>query len=133
MSKSTLLLAARFKALSEPTRLDLLALLLHHGELCVCDLEAVLGVSQSNCSRHLRTLAQAGLVEWRRVGVWVHYRIADASSSDTRTLLDLTRALLDPEHTASLLARLAQRLSEKGEPSLCGRRTCVSCEKEPGT
>jgi len=131
MPNPTQQLAARFKALSEPTRLDILTLLLNHGELCVCDLEAVVGVCQSNCSRHLRYLAHAGLVDWRRVGVWVHYRVADMPNPEARALLDVTRALLDPERTSALLAKLAQRLVEKGEPTLCGRKDACSSPTPP--
>jgi len=131
MPTPTQQLATRFKALSEPTRLDILALFLNHGELCVCDLEAVLGICQSNCSRHLRTLAHAGLVDARRVGVWVHYRVTDAPSPEAAALLTVARELLDPARTADLMARLARRLVEKGEPTLCGRRDLPSDPSSP--
>ena len=64
-----------FKALGDETRLQILALLLEHGELCVCDIENVIGASQSKTSRHLRYLLHAGLVQDRREGVWQHYSI----------------------------------------------------------
>ncbi len=49
-------LAQVFRALADETRLEMLALVMSHGELCVCDLEQVLGISQSKSSRHLRYL-----------------------------------------------------------------------------
>jgi len=67
--------ARLFKALSDETRLRILALL-QGGELCVCDLMAVLELPQSTVSRHLATLRNAGLVEDRRQGVWMYYRLA---------------------------------------------------------
>ena len=67
-------LAQTFKALADETRLRILALLTH-GELCVCDLMAVLQLPQSTVSRHLAYLRNAGLVDDRRQGVWMYYRL----------------------------------------------------------
>ncbi|MCA8947537.1 MAG: metalloregulator ArsR/SmtB family transcription factor, partial [Planctomycetes bacterium] len=64
-----------FKALADETRLAIMALLLEHGELCVCDIEQAIGATQSKTSRHLRYLLHAGLVQDRREGVWVHYSL----------------------------------------------------------
>ncbi len=61
-----------FKALSDETRLRILCLLLD-GELCVCDLMAVLQLPQSTVSRHLSYLKNAGWVNDRRCGVWMYY------------------------------------------------------------
>jgi ArsR family transcriptional regulator len=63
------------KALSDPARLRIVALLTH-GELCVCHIESALGLTQSNTSRHLSVLRSAGIVEPRREGGWVFYRLA---------------------------------------------------------
>lgn len=65
-------LARTFKALSEPTRLRILALLSHR-ELCVGELEYLLEVSQTNVSRHLDKLRSVGLVTSRKQAQWVHY------------------------------------------------------------
>jgi ArsR family transcriptional regulator len=67
--------AQLFKALSDETRLRILSLLTA-GELCVCDLMAVLDLPQSTVSRHLAYLRNSGLVEDRRQGVWMYYRLA---------------------------------------------------------
>jgi ArsR family transcriptional regulator len=64
-----------FAALSHDTRLRSLLLLLRHGELCVCELTHAVGASQPHMSRHLASLREAGLVEDRREGLWIHYRI----------------------------------------------------------
>jgi DNA-binding transcriptional ArsR family regulator len=69
-----------FKALGDPTRLRIVKLL-ERGELCVCQLMSVLGMGQSRISRHLSILKQAGLIEDRRAGKWVHYRPCCRDSS----------------------------------------------------
>lgn len=65
------------KALADSTRLRILRVLQELGELCVCDVETGLDVSQSRASRHMTMLRQAGLVQDRRDGAWVYYRIAE--------------------------------------------------------
>jgi ArsR family transcriptional regulator len=64
-----------FKALGEATRVRIVALLAH-GELCVCHLESALALPQPTISRQLAVLRSAGIVEQRRQGIWVHYRLA---------------------------------------------------------
>src|SRR3989454_4867753 len=67
--------AARwFHALSDATRIEIVALL-SHGERCVCELQHALGAAQSRLSFHLKTLKEAGLVTDRREGRWVHYAL----------------------------------------------------------
>jgi ArsR family transcriptional regulator len=68
-------LAARgFQALADETRLRILELL-RDGERCVCDIQDLLGTSQSGLSFHLKTLKEAGLLLDRRQGRWVYYRL----------------------------------------------------------
>jgi ArsR family transcriptional regulator len=68
-------LAQLHKALGDPTRLRIVHLLARRGELCVCDVESILAVSQSKASRHLNYLKQAGVLEDRRDRAWVYYRL----------------------------------------------------------
>jgi ArsR family transcriptional regulator len=68
-----------FKALADATRLRILGLLLS-GEVCVCHIHESLKISQPKASRHLAYLRHAGLVETRRDGLWVHYRMAPLSN-----------------------------------------------------
>ncbi len=68
------------KALSDPSRLRALAAL-RHGELCVCQLIALLHLAPSTVSRHLLILHQADLVESRKKGRWVYYRLTREPSS----------------------------------------------------
>lgn len=68
-------LAHTFKALSDPIRLRIVLLLQAEGELCVCDLMAVLKLPQSTVSRHLAYLKRSYWVDGRRDGVWMHYQL----------------------------------------------------------
>jgi ArsR family transcriptional regulator len=74
------------KALADATRLRILALLLR-GEVCVCHIHESLGIPQPKASRHLAYLRRAGLVETRKDGQWVHYRLATLPDAVGRTLL----------------------------------------------
>ncbi len=64
-----------FSILSDPTRLRVLMLIQAEGELCVCELTYSLRESQPKISRHLALMREAGVVEARRAGTWMHYRI----------------------------------------------------------
>jgi len=101
-------LADTFKALSDETRLEMIALLLENEELCVCDFVGALGLTQSKASRHLRYLYNAGLVKDRRAGVWIHYRLAPDLSAARRELVDALRQALAEEELDDLRRRLAE-------------------------
>lgn len=79
-------IAQLFKALGDETRLRIMALLLEGRELCVCDIMAVLKLPQSTVSRHLSYLRHSGLVDDRRQGVWMYYRLNDQGSEGTAEL-----------------------------------------------
>ena len=76
------------KALADETRLRILQLLAG-GELCVCELMAVLDLPQSTISRHLSYLKNSGWLQDRRDGVWMYYRIADEINPLAGTMLPL--------------------------------------------
>ena len=86
-----------FKALADETRLKMVALLLKRGELCVCDFEGGMGISQSKSSRHLRYLQQAGLLEDRREAVWVYYRVNPKPSALQKAALKAVETLFESE------------------------------------
>ncbi len=62
-------------ALNDETRILILRFLDAHGALCVCDLQASLGMIQSRLSRHLKILKEAGFVRVDRKGTWAYYSI----------------------------------------------------------
>ncbi len=71
-------MATLFKALGDSTRLRILGLLLT-GEVCVCDIHESLKIPQPKASRHLAYLRKVGLVDTRRAGLWIHYRMGTVS------------------------------------------------------
>ena len=70
------LIAERFRALSEPTRIKLLDRL-HEGEATVLELTELIGTTQQNVSKHLGVLQRSGIVARRKQGNFAYYRIAD--------------------------------------------------------
>lgn len=76
-----------FRALSDRTRLRILNLL-QSGELCVCHIVSVLDIPQPTASRHLSYLRKTRLVVARKDGLWMHYRLAPASSKSHEMLLE---------------------------------------------
>ena len=106
MALSARTLASVYKALADETRVQMLALLLEQPELCVCHLERTLDITQSKASRHLRYLLNAGLLEDRREGVWMHYRLAQDMAPDLRALVESVGGMLDPKVIDDLRARL---------------------------
>ncbi len=89
-------LAHVFKALSEPVRVQLMALLLERGELCVCDLVDTLALPQSLVSRHLACLRRQALVTATRRGVWMHYQIAPEAREQLAPVLQMLTLLPVP-------------------------------------
>lgn len=81
-------LSRLFRALGDETRLRIVALLAH-GELCVCHIENALELSQPNASRQLGILKLAGIVDSRRDGTWVYYRLADQGDDSVERVLDV--------------------------------------------
>src|SRR5579862_953210 len=93
------------RAAAEPTRLRILALLARE-ELAVLELTRILGQSQPRVSRHLKILAEAGLVERFPDGAWVFYRLA--GGAEARALADQALSMIAP--TDATLRRDAERL-----------------------
>ena len=83
--------AARFRALGEPARLQILQAL-HDGERCVTDLVEDTGLNQANLSRHLQLLTGMGFVTRRKEGLFVYYALA---GSDVLRLCEIMCARVD--------------------------------------
>jgi ArsR family transcriptional regulator, arsenate/arsenite/antimonite-responsive transcriptional repressor len=95
------------KALSDETRVRAL-MSLAQGELCVCQIIEVLGLSPSTVSKHMSVLQQAGLVERRKDGRWHYYRLAGRGAAPiVRQALRWTLSSLDGE---KLIAKDARAL-----------------------
>jgi ArsR family transcriptional regulator len=80
-------LAARFKALADPTRIAIVNRLASADEVCVCDLNGAFDLSQPTISHHLRILREAGLVESTRRGTWAYYRLVPEAIESLRGAL----------------------------------------------
>jgi ArsR family transcriptional regulator, arsenate/arsenite/antimonite-responsive transcriptional repressor len=80
-------LAARFKALADPTRVAIVNCLSAADEVCVCNLTETFDLSQPTISHHLKILREAGLVEASRRGTWAYYRLVPESVDALRTAL----------------------------------------------
>jgi ArsR family transcriptional regulator len=85
-----------FKTLSDTTRLRLLNLL-SAGETCVCELTDALHIVQPKVSRHLARLKRAGLVEARREGKWMYYRLPRHGDPLARHVLGGLRAWMESD------------------------------------
>ncbi len=103
--------AALFKALSDETRLRIY-LLLGQGELCVCQIQVALAMSQTKISRHLTVLRNAGLVTARREGLWMYYQRTELHTPPLHDFIEGLVQLLeaDPDLIASVV--IDQRYAE---------------------
>ncbi|BDD87761.1 ArsR/SmtB family transcription factor [Desulfofustis limnaeus] len=114
------------KALSDPNRVKIVKLL-QHRVLCVCEIQALLGLAQSTASKHLKVLEEAGLVDAVKEGQWVNYRPATGTRSvyATALLVHLRQWLDDDDAFLALLHRLptVQREDIRGS---CGSAAPVT-------
>ena len=100
--------ALLFKALADRTRLRLINLM-GDDEVCVCFFVEVLKINQPKISRHLAYLKRAGVVEARRDGKWIHYRLAEPPDPHAAKIVREVRAWLESDSAMqSDRARLAK-------------------------
>ncbi|MDQ1335370.1 MAG: ArsR family transcriptional regulator, arsenate/arsenite/antimonite-responsive transcriptional [Thermodesulfobacteriota bacterium] len=95
------------KALSDPNRVKIIKML-QHKSMCVCEMQAALGVAQPTVSKHLKLLEDAGLVDFRKDGLWVNYHLTDGGGSPYVAALmgNLRHWLEDDPQVAQLLEKL---------------------------
>jgi ArsR family transcriptional regulator len=86
------LTAAVYRALGDPIRLELLALIAACGPICVCHLEEALAYKQPRISKHLATLRKVGLVRSRREGTWVYYELNEDTLAVATDFVDQLKA-----------------------------------------
>lgn len=129
MNDSLAQIEAYFKGLGDASRLRILNLLLY-GELCGCDVQYALQMTQSNVSRHLAYLKHAGLAKDRREGFRVFYRLADSANGELKPLFEFLRtAFTDDRIFQNDLVRLKRAIKEgacrmrqiRALPRLAGR------------
>ena len=113
--------AARFfKILADESRLKMLWLLFNRRELCVCDIMAVLEITQSKASRHLATMRNVGIVTDRREGQWSYYSLCPIEDRLDKDHLKLLKTTLSRHPEADqLLEKLHTWLKEKEQGATC--------------
>lgn len=106
------------KALSDPNRVKIIKML-QHKSMCVCEMRAALGVAQPTVSKHLKLLEDAGLVDFKKDGLWVNYHLTDGAGSPYVAALlgNLRHWLEDDPQVAFLLEKLPSIRREE----ICGR------------
>jgi ArsR family transcriptional regulator len=117
-------LADMYGALADATRLRILGLLAD-SEVCVCHIHESLRIPQPTVSRHLAYLRRAGLVQGRRDGLWVHYRLAEPADPSARAALSAAlHAVGHAPATRTDQERLDARVSRDGKK---GPRPVEAC------
>jgi ArsR family transcriptional regulator, arsenate/arsenite/antimonite-responsive transcriptional repressor len=106
------------KALSDPSRVKIMKLL-QRRVMCVCEIQAALGIAQSTASKHLRILEDAGLITYNKNGLWVNYELADGSQSAfAASLIGNLKHWLEDDPD---LKKLIERLPGIQRENICGR------------
>ena len=113
------------KALSDGNRLRTIMALRDMTELCVCQVTEMLGLAPATVSRHMSVLQNAGLVESRKDGRWVFYRISEAAKSEPIvTVMDWLGESLD--HSAEIRAdrKYLRKIAKCGAAEYCSTGKC---------
>ena len=105
------------KALSDETRIRILNLV-KEGDLCVCELELLLDINQSNASRHLSKLTNAKIIDYYKIAKYVYYRLND----NTIREFPFIKAIIE-EHTIKLETCISDR-----ERLIRYRKSGLSCD-----
>jgi ArsR family transcriptional regulator, arsenate/arsenite/antimonite-responsive transcriptional repressor len=113
------------KALADENRIRTL-LALRQGELCVCQITELFGLAPSTISKHLSVLSQAGLVESRKDGRWIYYKLPGKDAPvEVREAIDWVEKSLDDNPRATDDQRALKRILKQDPAELCKRQ----CQK----
>jgi ArsR family transcriptional regulator, arsenate/arsenite/antimonite-responsive transcriptional repressor len=128
MSKQLAAMETVFKALADATRLRIIGLLLT-GEVCVCHIHESLKIAQPKASRHLAYLRRSGLVDTRRDGLWINYRLAALPDPVLAAIGDAVRhalAHMDVVHRDAERLRKRTGCCVPAPGAVAGRPCCDS-------
>lgn len=120
-----------FKALSDETRLTIMGLVFRNGHLCVCEVEQILGITQSKASRHLRYLRDAGILEDERDGLIINYRLPEQKDEELSKVLEALRGLLADHPVPAAGPILVQMRTARSEGGPA--RPATARSQPPGT
>ena len=113
------------KALSDGNRLRTVMALREMTELCVCQLTEMLGLAPATVSRHMSILRHAGLVESRKNGRWVYYRISEAAKAEPIvTVMDWLGESLDRAAEIKADRKYLRKIAKCGAAEYCTTGTC---------
>jgi len=108
-----MLLSELFKALGDDNRLRILNIL-RYDELCVCDIEEILQITQSNASRHLNKLKNTGLITFRKKSQWVYYRLNEKFINENQLLIDYLKEKFNKSKQLAKDINSMQEYKDKG-------------------
>jgi ArsR family transcriptional regulator len=119
-----------FKALSDETRIRIIKLL-EHGELCVCDIVAALGMVQPKVSFHLGVLKNAGFLKDRKKGKWVHYSLDESEMFKRLLLMSVTERAsgMEVEDDRARLKAFTENKKESGTVVSMSSKNIGCCQR----
>ena len=106
------------KSLSDPNRIKIVKLLQQKG-MCVCELQEALGISQPSVSKHLKILEEAGVVDYKKDGLWVNYYLEKTNNNPyVAAMLGNLEQWLDDDPQ---IAELLEKVPSLDRNLLCGK------------
>ena len=119
------------KALSDGNRLRTVMALRDMIELCVCQVTEMLDLAPATVSRHMSILQNAGLVESRKKGRWVYYRLSEmATTEPIMTVMDWLGESLDRSSEIRADRRFLRKIAKCGAAQYCSTGTCGKDDRD---
>ena len=115
-----------FKALSDKNRLRIVSALMKYDELCACQLTELIQVASATASRHMGVLISSNIVESRKDGRWVYYRLSK-EQSDLGSLFDWIEQQLSNEPAAKLDEKELKSITARDPEDLCREQRGAKC------
>jgi ArsR family transcriptional regulator, arsenate/arsenite/antimonite-responsive transcriptional repressor len=85
------------KALSDESRIRIVNLLKAKSGVCVCEITEIINLSQPTISSHLKKLEEAGIITFRKDGLWVNYYLSEEMDSESKELIDLIVKVIEKD------------------------------------
>lgn len=113
------------KALSDMNRLRIVSALASNEELCACQITELLQVAGATASRHLSVLQHAGLLQSRKEGRWIYYRLAPPP--DTETLFQWLHRVVESSEELMADRQALKKIMDIGREDLCRMQRGEAC------
>jgi ArsR family transcriptional regulator, arsenate/arsenite/antimonite-responsive transcriptional repressor len=85
------------KALSDESRVRIVNLLKAKGGVCVCEITEIINLSQPTISSHLKKLEEAGIISFKKDGLWVNYYLNKEMDSESKELIELIAKIIEKD------------------------------------